>query len=140
MEGLGEEKLYFLLLKSVKGKKAQFRAKCLNSFYRPLFRAKCLNSFYRPLFRAKCLNSFCRPLFRAKCLNSFCRRLQALLMFSRASRGAKGDGNFCCAPKRIIIKIKNAKAHGKEQRETLNESFVSSIFSWRGYETRWILK
>ena len=31
-----EEKLYFPLLKSVKRKKAQFRAKCLNSFCRRL--------------------------------------------------------------------------------------------------------
>ena len=36
MEGMGEKKLYFLLLKSVKRKKAQFRAKCLNSFCRLL--------------------------------------------------------------------------------------------------------
>jgi len=32
MERLEEEKLYFLLLKSVKHKVAQFREKCLNSF------------------------------------------------------------------------------------------------------------
>ena len=37
MEGMGQEKLYFLLSKSVKHKKAQFRAKCLISFCRPLY-------------------------------------------------------------------------------------------------------
>ena len=31
MEGMGKEKLYFLLLKSVKWKKVQLRVKCLNS-------------------------------------------------------------------------------------------------------------
>ena len=36
MEGMGEEKLYFPLLKSVKRKKAQFRAKCLNFLSRRL--------------------------------------------------------------------------------------------------------
>ena len=34
--GIEEEKLYFSLLKSVKHKKVQFRAKCLNSFCRRL--------------------------------------------------------------------------------------------------------
>ena len=32
-----EEKLFFLLLKPVKGKKSQFRAKCLNSYCRRLY-------------------------------------------------------------------------------------------------------
>ena len=36
MEGEGEKKLYFSLLKLVKRKKAQFWAKCLNSFCRRL--------------------------------------------------------------------------------------------------------
>ena len=37
IDRMGEQKLYFLLLKSVKRKKAQFRAKCLNSFCRRLY-------------------------------------------------------------------------------------------------------
>ena len=36
MEGMGEEKLHFLFLNLVKCKKAQFWAKCLNSFRRRL--------------------------------------------------------------------------------------------------------
>ena len=43
--GDGEEKLYFALLKSVKRKKAQFRAKCLNSFCRRLSRIIFTGSF-----------------------------------------------------------------------------------------------
>ena len=44
MERMGEEKLYFLLLKSVKRKKAQFRAKCLNSFRCRLSKSKSVRS------------------------------------------------------------------------------------------------
>ena len=39
MEGMGEEKIYILLLKSVKHKEAQVRAKCLNS---SLFEMSCV--------------------------------------------------------------------------------------------------
>ena len=43
MEGMGEEKLYFLLLKSVKRKKAQ----CLNSFCRRLWSNICVRNMGR---------------------------------------------------------------------------------------------
>ena len=64
MEGMGEQKLYFLLLKFVKPKKAQFWEKCLNSFCPRLLVAASVFHFLTAATKfSRCSSNKKRPFF-----------------------------------------------------------------------------